>query len=240
MPATDVMTPISAPSRTSGSPALLPSGTSIAGVDVGALDTREAVRTLERRAGPPYAPVTLAQLQAGTESLLRTQLTDAFTVRDCRWLSGGASKLQMAFTLDWHQPGVGAATTPLVLRCGTEDELIGSNRALVAALQPRGWALDYRESPGGHSFQLWSHQTEAMLLALSGGVLGGLIAYGLFNNMSVSTLGSNFTQVAFNFAVTPALMEKGLSWALVIGLLGGLPPALKAARQPVVEALRAR
>lgn len=81
---------------------------------------------------------------------------------------------------------------------------------------------------------------EAMLLALTGGVLGAVIAYLLFNNMSVSTLGSNFTQVAFNFAVTPALMEKGLSWALAIGLLGGLPPALKAARQPVVEALRAR
>lgn len=81
---------------------------------------------------------------------------------------------------------------------------------------------------------------EAMLLALTGGVLGALIAYLLFNNMSVSTLGSNFTQVAFNFAVTPALMEKGLSWALIIGLLGGLPPALKAARQPVVEALRAK
>lgn len=81
---------------------------------------------------------------------------------------------------------------------------------------------------------------EAMLLALSGGVLGALIAYVLFNNMSVSTLGSNFTQVAFNFAVTPALMQKGLTWALLIGLLGGLPPALKAARQPVVEALRAK
>jgi len=75
---------------------------------------------------------------------------------------------------------------------------------------------------------------------LSGGVLGGLIAYVLFNNMTVSTLGSNFTQVAFNFAVTPELMQKGLLWAMAIGLLGGLPPALKAARQPVVEALRGR
>ncbi len=81
---------------------------------------------------------------------------------------------------------------------------------------------------------------EAMLLALTGGVLGAVIAYVLFNNMSVSTLGSNFTQIAFNFAVTPALMEKGLGWALAIGLFGGLPPALKAARQPVVEALRAK
>lgn len=87
---------------------------------------------------------------------------------------------------------------------------------------------------------VFSVLTEAMLLAISGGVLGSIIAYVLFNNMTVSTLGSNFTQVAFNFAVTPALMEKGLAWALAIGLLGGLPPALKAARQPVVEALRAK
>lgn len=92
---------------------------------------------------------------------------------------------------------------------------------------------------GGMSVAL-SVLAEAMLLALSGGVLGALLAYVLFNNMSVSTLGSNFTQVAFNFAVTPALMEKGLLWAMAIGLLGGLPPALSAARQPVVEALRGK
>lgn len=79
---------------------------------------------------------------------------------------------------------------------------------------------------------------EALLLALSGGVLGALIAYALFNGMTVSTLGANFTQVAFNFAVTPELVQKGMIWATAIGLLGGLPPAIKAARMRVVEALR--
>ena len=57
--------------------------------------------------------------------------------------------------------------------------------------------------------------------------------------MTVSTLGQNFTQVAFSFAVTPDLVGRGLAWALVIGLLGGLFPALRAARLPVVVALRA-
>jgi putative ABC transport system permease protein len=85
---------------------------------------------------------------------------------------------------------------------------------------------------------LLSVLTEAMLLALSGGVLGAAVAYLLFNGMTVSTLGANFTQVAFNFAVTPELVQKGLSWALLIGLIGGLPPAIKAVRMPVVEALR--
>jgi putative ABC transport system permease protein len=54
----------------------------------------------------------------------------------------------------------------------------------------------------------------------------------------VSTLGGNFTQIAFNFAVTPALVLQGLSWALIIGFLGGLFPALRAARLPVTAALR--
>lgn len=89
---------------------------------------RVLTRKLERRAGPPYAPVSLAQLQAGTESLLKTQLAEPFTVRDCRWLSGGASKLQMAFTLDWHQPGVGAATTPLVLRMEPSEAITETSR----------------------------------------------------------------------------------------------------------------
>ncbi len=79
---------------------------------------------------------------------------------------------------------------------------------------------------------------ETMLLALLGGVLGGLIAWLVFNNYSVSTLGSNFSQVVFQFKVSPQLLWSGLKWALGIGLVGGLFPALRAARLPVTEALR--
>lgn len=80
---------------------------------------------------------------------------------------------------------------------------------------------------------------EAMLLALAGGVLGSLLAYVLFNGMTVSTLGGGFTQLVFNFKVTPGLVVVGLAISLVIGLLGGLLPALRAARQPITTALRA-
>ena len=79
---------------------------------------------------------------------------------------------------------------------------------------------------------------ETMLLALAGGVLGGLIAWVLFNNYSVSTLGSNFSQVVFQFKVTTGLLWTGLKWALGIGLVGGLFPALRAARLPITTALR--
>ena len=80
---------------------------------------------------------------------------------------------------------------------------------------------------------------EALLLALLGGVLGAVIAYVLFNGYTVSTLNNaSFSQVAFDFRVTPALMLHGLSWALLIGFFGGLLPAWHAARIPVTTALR--
>lgn len=79
---------------------------------------------------------------------------------------------------------------------------------------------------------------EAEALALAGGALGALVSYGLFNGMTVSTLGQNFTQVAFSFVVTPELVARGLVWAVSIGFIGGLLPAIRAARLPVVDALR--
>ena len=80
---------------------------------------------------------------------------------------------------------------------------------------------------------------ETMLLALLGGLLGAGLAWLFFNGYTVSTLSSNFSQVVFQFKVSPELLWNGLKWALGIGLVGGLFPALRAARQPVTEALRA-
>ncbi len=80
---------------------------------------------------------------------------------------------------------------------------------------------------------------ESLLLALAGGLIGAVLAYLLFNNMAVSTLGANFTQIVFQFKVTPALVQRGLLIALAIGFIGGLLPALRATRQPVTTALRA-
>jgi putative ABC transport system permease protein len=86
---------------------------------------------------------------------------------------------------------------------------------------------------------LVSVMIESELLALFGGVVGALIAYVLFNNLSVAALGQGFTQVVFNFRVTPELVVRGLIISLLIGLVGGLLPAIRAARLPVVDSLRA-
>ena len=80
---------------------------------------------------------------------------------------------------------------------------------------------------------------EAVALAVTGGLAGAAVSYLLFNGMTVSTLGQGFTQIAFSFAVTPDLLLRGLTWSVAIGLVGGLFPAIRAARLPIVVALRA-
>jgi putative ABC transport system permease protein len=80
---------------------------------------------------------------------------------------------------------------------------------------------------------------ESLALALVGGILGGLGAYLAFNGFEAATLNyQSFSQVAFSFAVTPILLIEGILYSAVIGLLGGLFPAIRAARQPIAMALR--
>ena len=80
---------------------------------------------------------------------------------------------------------------------------------------------------------------EALGLGVVGGLLGGAVAYFGFNGFTVSTLNQgSFSQVAFDFAVTPELLLSGLAWAVALGLLGGLFPAVRAARLPIATALR--
>ena len=122
--------------------------------------------------------------------------------------------------------GLGAVFAAL----NTMYAAVGARAREIATLR----AIGFRGLPVVVSIML-----ESLILALTGGLLGALAAYVLFNNMVVSTLGANFTQVVFRFAVTPALVVDGLIIAVVIGMVGGFLPALRAARLPVTTALRA-
>jgi putative ABC transport system permease protein len=117
--------------------------------------------------------------------------------------------------------------------------LFGALNTMYSAVSARTAEIGTLRALGfGAAPVVASVMAEAVILATAGGLFGALLAYVLFNGYSVSTLGSGFTQVAFNFAVTPALVLQGLIWALGIGFLGGLLPALRAARMPVTVALR--
>lgn len=117
--------------------------------------------------------------------------------------------------------------------------VFGALNTMFAAIQARAReiatlrAIGFRAVPVVISVML-----ETMLLALLGGLLGAGIVWVVFNGYSASTLGANFSQVVFRFHVSGALLWTGIKWALAIGFIGGLFPALRAARLPVTTALR--
>jgi putative ABC transport system permease protein len=91
----------------------------------------------------------------------------------------------------------------------------------------------------GRSPVIMSVMFESLALALIGGTVGALAAYFAFNGFQASTINwQTFSQIAFAFAVTPKLLVTATILAAVIGLVGGLFPAIRAARLPIATALR--
>ena len=118
--------------------------------------------------------------------------------------------------------------------------MFGALNSMYSAVAARGLEIATLRAIGfGALPMLLSVMIEALLLSLLGGVIGASLAWLFFNGHSVSTLGGAFAQVVFQLTVTRALIITGIVWACVIGLLGGFFPALRAARLPVAEALRA-
>ena len=83
---------------------------------------------LHERPKPPYQPVSLDELCAGLERLLRANEISNFNIGSARWLTGGASKLQMAFELDWTPPGGQREKTNMVLRMQPAESIVESSR----------------------------------------------------------------------------------------------------------------
>jgi putative ABC transport system permease protein len=118
--------------------------------------------------------------------------------------------------------------------------VFGALNSMYSSVSARGTEIATLRALGfGPVAVLVSTIMESTLLALIGGLLGAVIAFLAFNGFQVSTLNSSsFSQVVFNFAVTPDLLLQGMITALVIGLIGGFLPAIRAARLPVAQALR--
>lgn len=79
---------------------------------------------------------------------------------------------------------------------------------------------------------------ESLILAAIGGVLGAIATYLLFNGLTAATLGGSFTQVVFALKFSWSLVLQGLILALIIGLVGGVFPAWRAARVPLLAAFK--
>jgi len=80
---------------------------------------------------------------------------------------------------------------------------------------------------------------EALLLALIGGLAGAAVSWALLSGGTFALGSPSGSAVAAELRVTPQLVGVGVAWALIMGLFGGLLPALRAARLPIATALRA-
>jgi len=118
--------------------------------------------------------------------------------------------------------------------------IFGALNTMYTAVSARAREIATLRALGFHSGPvIISVLAESLLLALVGGVIGAVLAWLAFDGFRAATLNwSSFSQVAFAFDVNAGLLIQGITFALVIGLIGGLFPAVRAARQPVSEALR--
>ena len=118
--------------------------------------------------------------------------------------------------------------------------LFGALNTMYTAVASRTREIATLRALGfGSSPVVLSVMCESIVLALAGGSLGAISAYVAFDGFKASTINwQTFSQVAFAFEVTPSLLGQGIICALVIGTVGGLFPAIRAARMPVANALR--
>ena len=118
--------------------------------------------------------------------------------------------------------------------------VFGAILTMYTAVATRTREIATLRALGFNTFSvLVSILSESMALAALGGIAGGALAYVGFNGYETATMNfQTFSQVAFAFAVTPALLIQGLAYSLVMGLIGGLFPAIRAARLPIPSALR--
>jgi putative ABC transport system permease protein len=118
--------------------------------------------------------------------------------------------------------------------------LLGALNTMYNAVASRGREIATLRALGfGASPVVCSVLIESLALALTGGIIGGLGAYLAFDGYGAATMNfQTWSQISFAFAVTPKLLLNAIGWAATIGLLGGLFPAIRAARLPIATGLR--
>ncbi|KAA5803561.1 ABC transporter permease [Alkalicaulis satelles] len=113
--------------------------------------------------------------------------------------------------------------------------LAGAWNAMYASVDARTRELATLRAIGFGGFPAFiAAMVEAIVLAFLGGLVGAGATWLLFDGVSASTLGSGFTQIVFAFAVTPGAAVQGVILAVIVGVLGGFVPAIRAARIPLL------
>ncbi|MCZ6917904.1 MAG: ABC transporter permease [Gemmatimonadetes bacterium] len=117
--------------------------------------------------------------------------------------------------------------------------VFGAINTMYAAVSSRSSEIAVLLTLGFKPFDvLSSFMAEAIMIALLGGVIGCLMVLPINGLITSTTNWASFSEVAFAFRITPALLLNGLLFATAMGLIGGFFPARRAAKQAVVDAMR--
>src|ERR1043166_2604104 len=117
--------------------------------------------------------------------------------------------------------------------------LAGALNAMYSSVDARATDIATLRAIGFSGFSAFvGTLSESLMLAVIGGAIGAAATFLLFDGFTSSTLGASFTPVVFSFKLTPRLIAEGVALALIVGLIGGVLPAIRAARMPIVAGLQ--
>jgi len=184
--------------------------------------------------------------RSGGYQSLTVRLADPSSVEafDADLQRNPSMQVQMTNELQYYegQAGQTAATlTYLAVFVGVVmgiGAIFGAMNTMYALVAARTREIGTLRALGfSRSAVLVAFMIESAFLALIGGIIGACLALPI-NSLSGATGGANFSEVAFAFRVSPPWLAAAVAGAIVMGLLGGLLPAFRAARTPITAALR--
>jgi putative ABC transport system permease protein len=171
-----------------------------------------------------------AAFQAFKDALTSNPQLNVQVIRQTDYYAQQSERLTLLITILGYSIAFLMALGAIFGALNTMYSAVAARTREIATLRALGF---------GSSAVVVSLLLESLLLALVGGIIGGVLAYIAFNNFHTSTMNfQSFSQITFAFKVTPQLLVSGIVWSAVIGLIGGLFPAIRAARLPIASALR--
>jgi putative ABC transport system permease protein len=195
-------------------------------------DSETVMSGVQRQA---YQPVSVALQSAGHFEAFKTALTTNPTLsvdvkRESEYFKEQSGPISRVLSIIAYVVGGIMAVGALFGALNTMYSAVSQRTREIATLRALGFG------PGAVVISVF---VEAVLLALAGAIIGAAAAWVFFDGNIISTSAGGISQMMFALTVTPGLVVLGIVWACAIGLLGGLFPAIRAARLPVATALRA-
>jgi putative ABC transport system permease protein len=197
--------------------------------------TDAAVLQPAYRRGTTYQSVKVALASEGSFQGFKDALTadprlDVKVLRETEFYAAQSRGMTLLITTLGAIIGVLMGLGAVFGALNTMYTAVAARAKEIATLR----ALGFLRSP-----VVLSVVAESAAVAIAGGTLGGLVAWLAFDGYQAATMNwASFSQVAFAFAVTPPLLVAAIVYALLLGLVGGLFPAIRAARQPIATGLR--